>query len=277
MWAREHAGCLHTTLRGDGAGTPRCLDHDVSLTAAVRCCGDVDLSSPVCLPASAAAPPPPPPTGNNSTRTNSTACNTTALDRKVRELEAAADKTRAQCRSDQQALARQVASLGRTASELRGELNEAEMEIGALKGQLAHALDAKPQLCGNPLAGALQAQIKDLVAHALASNQQQVETPPAQPEAAPGFGSVRACPRGTVYKTCGSHCDNLLTCAKAKSGETPFCSRACVSGCFCPPGKPIRHNGRCIAQSECPAKSDAEVAAELSAAVLARVQQAAHC
>jgi len=49
-----------------------------------------------------------------------------------------------------------------------------------------------------------------------------------------------------TYQTCGSAC--TATC----DNPVPICTLQCKAGCACPANRPIEHNGRCVAQHECP-------------------------
>ena len=50
---------------------------------------------------------------------------------------------------------------------------------------------------------------------------------------------------GQVFNKCGS------ACTKTCEDPNPICTKQCVSKCECPGDKPILHEGKCIAQTQC--------------------------
>jgi len=62
------------------------------------------------------------------------------------------------------------------------------------------------------------------------------------------FRTAKECPKGLVYSDCVSPCPR--TCQSLHNVMPESCTKECVSGCECPPGK-FMQDGACIEPKEC--------------------------
>jgi len=61
------------------------------------------------------------------------------------------------------------------------------------------------------------------------------------------------CTGGQTWHDCGLDCNS--TCQE----PNPYCTELCVPRCQCPLDRPLLHNGKCIAETDCGAKSTKDV------------------